>query len=140
MEKLYSGWSHTFFAILILITLSACAGSDFLSSSSGVKEYDQSYDKMVEVVEQAIKSSNMNISFTNESDDGNKTIITVSGSRYVGSEEVQQEQGEVRIINLDENITRIEVENPDYHFSVPEHQREDYQRIIFTRIDKTLEK
>lgn len=95
---------------------------------------------MKEVVKQAVRAGNMNISFVDESDNGDQLTLVVGRERYMNNEEVQQERGEIRIIKLDDNKTRVEVDNPEYHFSVPTHQQEDYQRIILARIDNILEK
>lgn len=127
-------------SLVIGLVLQACAGSGGMSGSAGTQEYSQDYNRMKEVVKQAIKAGNMNITFANESDSDDRITLIIGRERYMNNEEVQQEQGEVRIIKLDDENTRVEIVNPEYHFSVPNHQKEDYQRILFNRIDSILEK
>lgn len=126
-------------SLTIMLITQGCTGSGSLAGSVGSKEYNHDYNRMKEVVSRAIKASNMNINFVNESDDG-KMTLAVSQDSYVGNEQVQKEQGEVRIIKKDDKTTVVEVENPDYHFTVPSHQKKDYQRIIYLRIDDILER
>lgn len=125
-----------FFLLITILALYGCTGTGNMADNRGSKEYDQKFERMKKVVERAIKASNMHINSVN--DEGNKVTLVVGRNRYVGSEEVQQEQGEVRVIKKDDSTTVVEVENPDYHFSVPSHQKEDYQRIIYLRIDDIL--
>lgn len=125
-------------SVTIMLIVQGCAGSGGLAGNGSSKEYNQDYERMKQVVEQAIRASNMNISFVN--DEGNKMTLIVGRDRYVGSEQVQQEQGEIRLLKKDDETTVVEVKNPDYHFSVPSHQKEDYQRIIFLRIDDILKR
>lgn len=127
-------------SLIVLLTLQGCTGSGGLAGSGNSKEYNQNLERMKEVVEQAVRAGNMNVKFVSESDDGSQMTLFVGRDKYMGNDEVQQEQGEVRIIKKDAETTIVEVENPEYHFSVPSHQREDYQRIIFARIDNILEK
>lgn len=140
MKRLYTSIPTIWVTIYFALILQACAGSGFGSDGAGVQEYSQDFEKMKKVVERAIRSSNLNINNVNESGEDGEVIITVSRSRYVGNQKVQEEQGTVRIYKLGEGKTRIKVDNPDYHYSVPEHQKEDYQRIIFTKINRAFEK
>jgi hypothetical protein len=127
--------------IFIGLLIQSCATSGETSKNSGdSRVYNSSYNQMVTIVEKAIRGSNMNIDLVNKSENENKMRLVVSRDRYVGNEEVQQEQGEVRIIGEADNKTRVEIDNPEYHFSVPEYQREDYQRILFLRIDDIMDK
>lgn len=125
--------------LVVGLFLQACAGSGMLENSES-KEYPQEFNRMKEVVKQAVRAGNMNINYVNESDDGNQLTLVIGRERFMNNEQVQQERGEIRIIKLGDNKTGIEVDNPEYHFSVPSHQKEDYQRIIFARIDNILEK
>lgn len=131
----------TLFICIVLfigLTLYGCAGSGSTTGANGSQEYSQDYEKMKEVAKQAIRDGNMIITNVDESDDESISLL-IGRERFVNNEEVQVEKGEVRVINLDDEKTRVEVDNPDYHFSVPNHQKEDYQRLIFTRINSILE-
>lgn len=126
--------------MIISLLVPACATFGSLSENSRrTREYPVDFNRMKTVVERAVKGSNFNIDHVSGADSNNRMVLTVNRERYVGNESVQQEQGEVRIIKVDEKNTRVEIDNPEYHFSVPEHQRKDYQRLIFGRIDELLE-
>jgi hypothetical protein len=60
-------------------------------------------------------------------------------SGYASSRDIPQESGEIRIIKLSKSKTKIEIINPDYEFSVPQRQRQDYQKVLFPRIEKLVE-
>jgi hypothetical protein len=139
MKLRYQNITLVSFLISISFLIQACSASGSLTSNAGVKEYSVDFNQMKKVVERAIKSSNLNISRVFETDSNNRMTLIVNRERLAGSSQsVQQERGEVRIIKVDENNTRIEIDNPDYHFSVPRHQRKDYQQIIYSRIDRQL--
>lgn len=135
-----SFYKHLGILFASLLILQSCAGSGSFSknSTAGSKEYSISYGKMQEIVEQVAIMRNMNINYVNESDDKKVVTLIVSRDRYLGNRKVQQEQGEIRIIKISDNTTRVEVDNPEYHFTVPRHQKEDYQQLIFTGIDLKL--
>ena len=121
---------------IIGILCYSCAGSGAMTSNSA-KEYNRDFNNMTKIVEKALRGSNININNISESEEG-KMVLTISRGQYVNNDEIQQDQGKVRIIKLSEQKTRVEVDNPDYHFSVPDHQREDYRRIVFNRINSLL--
>ena len=128
------------FLLLVTITImQGCAGSESLAGNQSSREYSEDYEKMKDVVQQALRASNLNINYVDESEDGNTMMLSVGRNLYTGSD-TQQEKGAVRIIKKDSETTIVEVENPDYHFSVPTHQKENYQRIVFGQIDNILEK
>lgn len=93
---------------------------------------------MIEVVERAIKGSNINIAHFDDSKEGVLRMI-INREVYINNESTQSEQGRVVITQLDGRKTQVEVENPEYHFSVPDHQKINYQRIIFNRINSLLD-
>ena len=123
--------------IVPMIFFHGCASLGSMNSQ-GSKEYNRDFDSMAKIVEKALRGSNININDISEHE--GEMVLTVSRGQYVNNKEIQQDKGEVRIIRVSEKKTRVEVDNPDYHFSVPDHQREDYQRIIFTRINSILNK
>ena len=126
--------------VIALFVVQSCGSSGGLGSGSqSVKEYSESFSKMKEVVRNAVTGTNLNIDYVSE-DDSERLVLIVNQSRYIsgGGETAQREEGRVEVIKVDDNTTKVRVENPDYHFSVPTHQREDYQRKIFQRVDKIL--
>lgn len=125
-------------AFFIGLAMNACTGMETTSGNNGSQVYSEDYEKMKEVVKQAIRDGNMIITYVDDSKDDSITLL-IGRERFVNNEEIQVEKGEVRVINLDDEKTQVEVDNPDYHFSVPNHQKEDYQRLIFTRINSILE-
>lgn len=132
----------SFFVCIVLfigLSLHACTGWESTSGNNGSREYSQDYEKMKEVAKQAIRDGNMVITYVDESDNNDSITLLIGRKRFINNEEIQVEKGEVRIIKLDEDKTRVEVDNPNYHYSVPTHQKEDYQRLIFNRISSILE-
>lgn len=115
-------------------------GCGSLETTSGDRSitYDHDFNSMVETVEQAIRGSSLNISFAQKSDDGNKYTIVFNSQATVNNESVQKDQGEVIVERIDESQTKVIIINPDYHFSVPSHQREEYDRRLKNRIDDIL--
>ncbi len=116
-------------------------GCGSLETTSGDRSitYDHDFNMMVETVEQAIRGSSLNISFAQKSDDGNKYTIVFNSQATVNNESVQKDQGEVIVERIDESQTKVIIINPDYHFSVPSHQREEYDRRLKNRIDDILD-
>lgn len=125
---------------LILILPFLIQGCASLANSSGnsgsTKEYAQDYNSMKGLVKKVILGLNINIRDVSVED--GMTVLTVTRDAYMGNQSVQQSQGKVRIISLDSNKTQIQIENPEYHYSVPEHQKEDYQKLIFARLDESV--
>ena len=127
------------FLLFVGLLFQGCASSGGASGSSGnAKVYHQDYNEMIEVVERAIKGSNINIAHFDDSKEGVLRMI-INREVYINNESTQSEQGRVVITQLDGRKTQVEVENPEYHFSVPDHQKINYQRIIFNRINSLLD-
>lgn len=117
-----------------------CAPSGNTAGNSGnVQTYAKDYEMMKGIIQRVIKGSNLNIDNVSESKERDRIDIIISQNTYVANESVRQNQGRVIIRALDEQKSSVEVENPEYHFSVPSHQREDYQRIIFSRLEDYTE-
>lgn len=123
----------------ILMVIATCGTLQSTSADHSVT-YDYDYNTMVETVEQAIRSSSLNISYAEESDNPKKYTIIFNAEATVGDESVQQDQGKAIVEKVGEEQTKVLINNPEYHFSVPEHQREKYDRILSNRIDSLLER
>lgn len=123
--------------IAVAVLLQACGSLETTSGDRSVT-YNYDFETMVETVEQAIRSSSLNISFAQESADGNKYTIVFNSQVAVNNQSVQQDQGEVVVERLGEKQTKVIITNPEYHFSVPSHQRKEYDRRLKNRIDDIL--
>lgn len=123
---------------LVMVLIFQGCGS--LENTAGDRSvtYDQDFDTMVKTVEQAIRSSSLNISFAQKSDDGNRYTIVFNSQVAINNESVQQDQGEVVVERFGEKQAKVIITNPEYHFSVPSHQREEYDRRLKNRIDDIL--
>lgn len=121
------------------IVVASCGTLQSTSADQSIT-YDYDYNTMVETVEQAIKSSSLNISYAEESENPQKYTIIFNAEASIGDESVQQDQGKATVEKLGEEQTKVLINNPEYHFSVPEHQREKYDRILSNRIDNLLER
>lgn len=129
----------SFFFVITLI-LSACSGSGTLSSNlSGERDYSQSFGFMEKAVKGAIKGSGLEVRNISETKNPTKQIITIVRSGYASSRGLAQESGEIHIVKLSKSKTKIEIVNPDYEYTVPQRQRQDYQKVLFPRIEKLVE-
>lgn len=124
--------------ILLFGMFQGCAGPGQMNRSDSWKSYNQDYEKMKSVVEQAIKSFSLGINFVDENSSKNRTTIIFSRLRSLGNQQVQKNQGTVIIRKVAEGKSKIKIDNPEYHYSVPRHNREDYRRQLFARINDIL--
>lgn len=124
------------FVGFVLVSFYSCASVGGLQDSGNI--YTEDYNRMVEVVEQAIKSTGLSIEYAEESGGGEKFTIIFADRVTVGNQSVQQQQGEAIIEKVNDNETRVRINNPDYHFSVPDHQKKEYDRILTNRIEDQL--
>lgn len=117
-----------------------CAPSgNAIGSSGNAQTYAKDYETMKGIIQRVIKGSNLNIDAVTESKEEDRINIMISKNTYVANESVRQDQGRVIVQAMGEQESSVEVENPEYHFSVPRHQREDYRRIIFSRLENYTE-
>jgi hypothetical protein len=130
-------FQSAFFAIVVGFTFVSCAGTGSLQDNRVI--YNKDFNTMVEVVEQVLRSSSMNINYAEKSGNGENYTIVFSENVSVNNQSVQQQEGEVIIEKIDDNKTGVRIENPDYHFSVPDHQRKEYDRILTNRIKDLLD-
>lgn len=127
------------FLLLLTLILNACSGSGSLSSNSNSeRNYSHSFGFMEKAVKGAINGSGLEVRNVSETKNPTKKIITLVRSGYASSRGISQESGEVHIVKLSESKTRIEIVNPDYEYSVPQRQRQDYQKVLFPRIEKLV--
>lgn len=115
-------------------------GCSTLDTASGDRTvtYDKDFDTMVETVEQAIQGSALEINFARKSDAGDKYTIVFNARGHVNTQSVQQDQGEVIVESIEDNKTRVIINNPEYHFSVPSNQRREYDEELKNKIDNIL--
>lgn len=130
-------FQSAFFALIVAFIFVSCAGTGSLQDNREI--YNEDFNTMVEVVEQALRSSSMNINYAEKSGDGEKFTIVFSENVSINNQSVQQQEGQVIVERIDDNKTGVRIENPDYHFSVPDHQRKEYDRIITNRINDLLD-
>ena len=125
--------------LLVMIILSSCAGTGGLAGNAGnERTYSQDYQSMKSIVEKVIRGNSLNIDRVSEDKNAKEMTLIISTSKYTNNQSVRQNQGIVTVKFVDEQETAVQVENPEYHFSVPDHQRENYQRMIFSRLEKYL--
>lgn len=128
--------------VVIAFNLQGCAGSSGLSGSSeNPRTYQSDYQTMKEVVETAIKGGSLDIIEVSEPESGEtRTVIKIAKSDFTDRQSLRTHQGIVTVKKEAENKTSVEVENPDYHYTVPGHKREDYERLVFSAIKDQLNK
>jgi len=123
---------------LVLIIMGGCAGSGMAGSSYDWHEYKQSYSTMQSVVQKAVKERALKINTVRETEAGQEFHVIFSQNTTIDNQDVQKEQGEMILQKVTEGTSRVRIENPEYHFSIPDHERVDYRRILFPQIDKLL--
>ena len=125
--------------LLIIVMLSACAGTGGVAGNAGSERtYNQDYESMKSIVEKVIRGNSLNIDRVSEDEDARQLTLVISTSKYANNQSVRQNQGTVTVKFVNEQESAVQVENPEYHFSVPDHQRENYQRMIFSRLEEYL--
>lgn len=124
--------------IIVAVMFQACATTGSAGNSAMRQVYSQPFEKMVEVTEQAVRGSGLNIDDFFKSDDGTAITLIVNTNVFVNNESVQKDQGMVIVRMLENDKTQVEVENPEYHYTVPNYQREKYNRRIFSQIRSIL--
>lgn len=128
--------------ILVNITLIIIAGCSTTGNGLGGNEkskiYDTKYNRMTEVVQQAIKSYNLDITYIDDSDKYNKLYLVFVYHQTARTGSGKGERGNVKIEKINKNSTKVTIENPEYHYSVPDRQRKDFAKIIFNRIKNNL--
>lgn len=126
--------------VIILIVVQACSGSGNLSSNSdSTREYSQQFGFMTKVVKGAIKGSGLKVRDVSQSQNPSQMTIRVIRSGYASSRDIPQESGQIFIVKKGESKTEVKIENPEYSYSVPQRQRQDYQKVLFPRIEKLIE-
>ena len=124
---------------LALTIIGGCAGSGMAGSSYDWREYKQSYSTMQSVVQEAVKERALKINTVRETEAGQEFHVIFSRNTTIDNQDVQKEQGEMILQKVSDSTSRVRIENPDYHFSIPDHERVDYKRILFPQIDKILQ-
>lgn len=124
-------------AFSIVIVGYGCGPLETVSGDRSIT-YEEDFNTMIETAEQAIRGSMLDIHFAQESDDGERYIIRFNAKVNIDSESIQKDQGELIIQRMSEKQTKVVINNPEYHFSVPDHQRKEYDRTLKNRIDSIL--
>lgn len=142
MMKLLKGWD-----LLVLGMIFVCGACGSLQQATGNSRiYDKSFDKVDGLVREGVENTKLVITNTLKSND--ESVITyhvVQGSSgggssgsTVGSQHVNQERGTITVSKLANGKIKLSVENPDYNFALPNHQREDYEHILLEAFDKVM--
>ncbi len=127
-------------AAVIFTLIYSCAGTGALGGgSANIRTYDTDYETMRSKVQEAIRNSNIIIREVSDSEDKKRTNFLINKSGRVGNEQMQQHAGRIIVEEIADGQTRVEVENPEYHFTVPSHEKENYTRIIFRKLEELVE-
>lgn len=135
--SLKTGKSGLLIGVLILFGF----GCSSLETVSGDRSmiYDQDFDTMIEVVEKAIRGRSLAINYAARSDDGNRYHVIFHATSYVDNSVQPTDEGEVIIERIDDGKTKVIIHNPEYHYTVPSHHREKYDKELKEEIEKILE-
>lgn len=134
MDKVAASFS----VVLLIICAVGCGPLETVSGDRSIA-YDHDFNTMVKTAEKAIKGSALEIQFAQKSDDEERYTIVFNSNVTVKNESMQQDQGEVIVERISDEQARVIINNPEYHFSVPDSQRKKYDRILKNRIDDTLD-
>lgn len=127
------------FASFFLFVVQGCATSESsLGHSADTRIYTESYEKVNEKIPDGLKKTKLGVLQVEEEEDGSRTTYYVVKTTGRGKSHVQQEEGKVRVEKTEAGFTKVVVENPEYHYTVPSHEKEDYQKIIFRIFDQML--
>ncbi len=125
---------------VIFAMIYSCAGTGELEGgSANIRTYDADFETVRSKVQEAIRGSNIVIREVSDSEDQKRTNFLINKSGRVGNEQMQQHAGRIIVEELADGQTSVEVENPEYHFTVPSHEKEDYTRIIFRHLEELIE-
>lgn len=125
---------------VIFTLLYSCAGTGGLGGeSASIRTYNTDYETVRNKVQEVIRESNIILREASESEDQKRTNFLINKSSRVGNAQMQQHAGRVIVEDVSDGQTKVEVQNPEYHFTVPSHQREDYRRIIFRQLEELVE-
>ncbi|MDR9415656.1 MAG: hypothetical protein RI564_05190 [Gracilimonas sp.] len=130
-----------FFVIpLLLIALSvfftSCATSGSAGGSS--KTYSEDYRTMISTVEQAIRSSRLSIQEMHENEEETKYEFIFSERVNYGGEIVNGKIVRAIVEKVNDKEATVKVINPNYHFTVPNDQRQNYRRMLLEKVDDLL--
>lgn len=128
--------SLAFISLSVLI-FQACATVNGAAGST--RTYSESYEAVKKMVNKAINQTKLTIEDMAEQPEKQLAVFKVSVNQAVGKTHMTQEEGEVRVQKLPNGIVKVEVVNPEYHFTVPNHQKENYQRILMPVFDEMME-
>lgn len=139
MQILPKSYRRVLLWCLAFVTIMGCAGSGMAGSSYDWHEYNKGYSEMQSVVQEAVKERALKINTVRETEAGQEYHVIFSRNTTIDNQDVQKEQGEIILQKVSEGASRVRIENPEYHFSIPEHERVDYKRILFPQIDRILQ-
>jgi len=125
-------------ALLLLFGLmQGCASTGNMTGGNS-REYSRNFDEMRKIVEDAVNQSNINIYDVENALKQGEVIMYISKDATNKQEHTQDDTGVVRVLKVSDTKTRVEVEDPEYEFSVPSYERVKYSNKIFDRIDELL--
>lgn len=119
--------------IFTVCLLGGCASSGKLGNGDW-QIYDKGYDEMKNVLQRAIYGGGLQI--INQEETENGTLLTLKVEERTSRVEI--EEATVYLRKQEESKSAVKVENPDYHYTVPDFKRKDYKRRIFHRIEVVL--
>lgn len=120
-----------------LLLFHACATIN--GASGNMRTYSNSFESVNDMVNKAIGQTKLNIDDVAKAKGKKQVTYTVSTVRGVGKTQITQENGKVIVRKMTNGVIEVEVVNPEYHYTVPEYQREDYKRILMPVFDKLME-
>lgn len=128
-----------------VVLLQACATVQLTSGK--VRTYSMDFDTVVAKVDSCFNRTGLVALKTWQSNNPSRKTYLIAkgaspssvGNSVVGSEHVEHKKGKVEVKQLPDARVQVQVENPDYHFTVPEYKRQDYRRSFFQVLDRMME-
>lgn len=127
--------------LLIIVPLIFALGCGPLETVSGDRSitYEQDFDAIVETVKKALRGRSLEVSFAEKSDEGDRYTILFHSTEYMNTDAQPTDRGEVIVQRIEEEKTKIIINNPEYPDTIPSHHRKEYDKELKEEIEKMLE-
>lgn len=129
--------------VILAFVIAGCSSMGTLQGDAS-KVYNEEYPKMGDVVEQAINNRSLSIQSVNEPSSGDKVVIKfsnpmkTSNHNYSSENVISGDIAEVIIEKVNTKKTRVTIFNPDYHYSVSDSEKKEYDKQLMNDIDEIL--
>jgi len=119
-----------------LFLLQSCATVG--GASGDTRTYSESYKSVKQMVQDAIQETNLVVRDVSESENGLVTVYYIASDKWETNQHISEEAGKVRVQKNTDGIIKVEVEDPEYHYTVPDYEKEHYKRVLIPIFDRKM--